>query len=273
MYKVNEVMIKKSLQKSKISEYCINPYLGCLNGCSYCYASFIMQRWYHKDEVWGEFVDIRINSVENIKKEIKNRNYIDVYISSMTDPYQIVEEKYKMTRGILKTFLESENSLFDKKFKITIQTKNDLILRDLDILKELKDITCGFTITIIDEKMQKIFERGASNTFDRLKSLEILNKNNIKTYAFFGPILPGISDDEGVIYKLIKLIYDTGTREILFDKLSYFKYIERLKNLTKKFNLFEKFMKSEDEKYLLELKIKILSILKDFKNIDYKIFF
>ncbi|MGB9878671.1 MAG: SPL family radical SAM protein, partial [Candidatus Pelagibacter ubique] len=137
MFKIQEVKVKKTLQKSKISQYCINPYLGCLNGCLYCYASFIMQKWHHKEEAWGSFVDVRVNSVENLKKELRNKNKIEVYISSMTDPYQEIEEKYQLSRGVLKVFLLEENSLFDKKFSITIQTKGDLVLRDLDILKEL----------------------------------------------------------------------------------------------------------------------------------------
>lgn len=273
MYKINEVKIKTTLQKSKISEYCINPYLGCLNGCLYCYASFIMQRWHHKDEIWGSFVDVRINSVENLKKEIKKKDKIDVYISSMTDAYQIVEEKYKITREILKTLSKEEKALFDKKFIITIQTKRDLVLRDLDILKDLKDITVGFTITILDEDKRKIFEKGASETYNRLKALEILNRNKIKTYAFFGPILPGISDDYEKIYETVKSIYETGTKEILFDKLNYFKYMKRIKDISYKLNLYNDFLKSEDKNYLNELKSKILVVMDEFNNINYKILF
>lgn len=273
MIKINEVKIKKSLQKSKISEFCINPYFGCLNGCLYCYASFIMQKWHHKNEVWGNFVDVRVNTPENLKKEIKNKDNIEVYISSMTDPYQSVEEKYKLTREILKVFLNEENSLFDKKFKLTIQTKRDLVLRDLDILKELKDITVGFTITILNEEKRALFEKGASPTFNRLKALEILNKNNIKTYAFFGPILPKISDSYEEIFKIVKLIYETGTKEILFDKLSYFPYMKRIKEITKNLGLYDDFLKSENEKYLIELRIKIQNVLKDFKNLKPTILF
>ncbi|MCX8095458.1 MAG: radical SAM protein [Caldisericia bacterium] len=273
MIKIEEVKIKKSLQKSKISEYCINPYFGCLNGCLYCYASFIMQKWHHKEEIWGNFVDVRVNTPENLKKEIKNKDKIDVYISSMTDPYQSIEEKYKLTREILKVFLNEENSLFDKKFKITVQTKRDLILRDIDILKNLKDVTIGFTITIMDEEKRKIFERGASETYKRLKALEVFNKNNIKTYAFFGPILPGISDREDTIYKIVKLIYETGTREILFDKLSYFKFMKRIKEISFNLGLFKEFLKSEDEKYLIELRIKIQNVVKEFKNLHSNILF
>jgi DNA repair photolyase len=273
MFKISEVKIKRTLQKSKISEYCINPYLGCLNGCLYCYASFIMQKWHHKNDLWGNFVDVRINSVENLKKELRNKNNIEIYISSMTDPYQIVEEKYKLTREILKTFLSEENSLFDKKFEITIQTKRDLILRDLDILKDLKDITIGLTITILDDEKRKIFEKGSSETYKRVKTLEVLNKNGIETYAFFGPILPSISDSYETIYKTVKLIYDSGTKIIYFDKLNYFKFLKRMKDISYKLNLYKEFLKSENDLYLQELKFKIKNIIKDFKDIDFHILF
>lgn len=273
MFKIQEVKIKKSLQKSKISDYCINSYLGCLNGCSYCYASFFIKRWYHKNENWGNFVDVRINSVENIKKEIKNKNNFSVYISSMTDPYQIVEKKYKLTREILKIFLMESNSLFEKNFFITVQTKNNLIIRDLDILKKLKNINVGITITMLDEEKRKIFEKGASTIKERLKSLEILNRNSIKTYAFFGPILPKISDSYEKIYEIIKKIYETGTKEILFDKLSYFKKMEKFKEKVKTLNLYDEFIKSDDLEYLKELKRRILEVLKNFSDIKYEILF
>ncbi|MGB9749467.1 MAG: SPL family radical SAM protein [Caldisericia bacterium] len=273
MFKIQEVKVKKTLQKSKISQYCINPYLGCLNGCLYCYASFIMQKWHHKEEAWGSFVDVRVNSVENLKKELRNKNKIEVYISSMTDPYQEIEEKYQLSRGVLKVFLLEENSLFDKKFSITIQTKGDLVLRDLDILKELKDKTIGFTITILDEEKRKIFEKGASPTYNRLKALEVLNKEKIKTYAFFGPILPRISDSYEEIYKIVKLIYDAGTREIFFDKLSYFRFMRRIKEVSFKLGLYNEFLKSESDFYLSELKFKINTIIKEFKGLTPQILF
>ncbi len=273
MFKIQEVKVKNTLQKSKISQYCINPYLGCLNGCLYCYASFIMQKWHHKGEVWGSFVDVRINSVENLKRELRNKNKIEVYISSMTDPYQEIEEKYQLSRGILKVFSLEENSLFDKKFSITIQTKKDLALRDLDILKELKDITVGFTITTLDEEKRRIFEKRASPTYKRLKALEVLNKEKIRTYAFFGPILPGISDSYEEIYKIVKLIHDSGTKEIFFDKLSYFRFMKRIKEASLKLGLYNDFLKSESSLYLSELKFKIKTILKEFKNLTFHILF
>lgn len=273
MIKIEETKIKRSLQKSKISDYCINPYLGCLNGCLYCYASFIMQKWHHKGESWGNFVDVRINVADNLKREIKNKDNLEVYISSMTDPYQSVEEKYKLTREILKIFLNEESSLFNKKIKIVVQTKRDLVLRDLDIIKKLKNVTIGFTITILDEKYRKIFERGASETYKRLNALEVLNKNNIKTYAFVGPILPKISDSYENIYKIVKFIYDTGTKEIFFDKLSYFKFMRKMKYVSDSLGLYNDFLKSEQENYLIELKLRIQSVIKEFKNLDSKILF
>ncbi|BAL80601.1 radical SAM family protein [Caldisericum exile] len=92
------VYAKSPLSKSRIAEYNINPYLGCTHGGRYCYASMIIERFHNKDEVWGEFVDVRMNTPENILRELKNKKSADIYMSLMTDCYQPIEEKYQITR-------------------------------------------------------------------------------------------------------------------------------------------------------------------------------
>lgn len=172
---VNEIESKSILTESKLPEtdFCINPYVGCSHRCVYCYARF-MKRFTSHTEPWGEFVDIKTNSVELIRKKlklIKNRKGV-VLLGSVTDAYQPLERKYEITRGLLKELLQSELS-------VSILTKSDLVLRDIDILKQFKNITVGITITSIDEKVCRVLESGASSVERRLEALKKLHESGI----------------------------------------------------------------------------------------------
>jgi DNA repair photolyase len=213
--KAGEIFCKSALVKSNIPgiDYALNPYLGCEHGCVYCYASF-MQRYYHQNETWGEFVDVKVNFVERLRSQIKRTKPGLVYLSSVTDPYQPLEKKYKLTRECLKILAELN-------LPVSIQTKSDLVLRDMDILKKMNNCEVGFTITTLDEKIRSKFEPVCSTIEQRFEALKILNKNKISTFAFFGPVLPYFSDNKKTIYSLFKKLSHLGVEKIYVDKINY----------------------------------------------------
>jgi DNA repair photolyase len=184
MLAVKEIKAKSVLNKSKIFDYCVNPYTGCQVGCKYCYARLFMRRYSGHKEPWGEFVDAKINAPEVLKKQLERAKRGTVWISSVCDPYQPLEEKYKITQRCLK-------ALAKKQFPVNIQTKSQLALRDLDLFQEFEEIEVGFTITTDDERVAKQFEPRATPVTERLKALEKIHASGISTYAFIGPILPG----------------------------------------------------------------------------------
>lgn len=187
--KINTIQCKTLLTKSRLPEvdYCINPYVGCLHGCVYCYSRF-MKRFTGHTEKWGEFVDIKINAPEILEKELlRNPKRGVVLLGSVTDAYQLVEKKYKITQAILETLLRYD-------FPISILTKSDLVTRDVDLLKQFSDCDVGLTVTILDRQTAKDFEPRSSSPQQRLKALEILHNAGIKTYGFVGPILPSFTN-------------------------------------------------------------------------------
>ena len=99
---VNEINARTILSKSGIPgmDYCINPYVGCAHACKYCYATF-MKRFTGHIEPWGSFVDVKINAAELLRRQLKRSKRGRVMLSSVTDPYQPVEEKYRLTRKCL----------------------------------------------------------------------------------------------------------------------------------------------------------------------------
>lgn len=195
--KIRTIKCKNVLTKSNLPQvdYCINPYVGCLHGCVYCYARF-MRRFTGHNELWGQFLDIKINAPEIIAKElIKNPKRGTILLGSVTDAYQPHEHKYQLTRAILKILCQYN-------FPISILTKSNLVIRDIDLLKQFNNCEVGLTITSIDENVARNFEPCTPSPQKRIEALEILHQAGIVTYAFIGPILPEITNIESIFEAL-----------------------------------------------------------------------
>ena len=200
-----EVYAKTILSKSKVSDYTINPYIGCEYGCTYCYARF-MKRYSGHKEKWGEFVDVKINATALLKLEIKKKHVGRVWLSGVCDPYQPLEKKYKLTRECLK-ILPKHN------WPITIQTKSPLVLHDIDLIAKFKEVEVGFTITTDDENIKRLFEPNSSTIKQRVETLEKIHSKGIVTFAMIAPILPG---SEGLVNLLHRKV-----NYVLVDRMNY----------------------------------------------------
>ena len=128
-------------------------------------------------------MDVKINAPEILQRQLKRPRNGRVMISSVTDAYQQIESKYKLTRQCLEILLQNQSP-------VDILTKSPLVLRDMDIIKKFKDIEVGITITTNDEEIRKVFEPNAPSIIARMRTLKTLHDNRIKTYAFIGPALP-----------------------------------------------------------------------------------
>lgn len=186
---INEIKTSDYLTKSNLpaSDYVINPYVGCPHGCKYCYASF-MKRFTGHQEAWGDFIDIkRCDKKINLKK-ISGKS---VFLSSVTDCYNEYEEKYAITRSILEQLVKSD-------CKLSISTKSKLILRDIDLLKQIKDATVCMSVNTLDESFKDDMDK-ASSIKDRLDALKELHENRIYTVLFMSPIFPYITKWKEII--------------------------------------------------------------------------
>lgn len=180
---IKEIQSKTILSASKIYPYVINPYTGCQHNCSYCYAHF-MKRFTGHREPWGEFVDIKVNAPDLLKREITRKKAGRVWVSGVCDPYQPLEGKYKLTRQCLEILVEHG-------WPVTVQTRSPLVLRDLDVLAKGKGFEVGLSVTTADDGIRKLFEPNAPPIQARIKALDDLHRAGIKTYAMIAPILPG----------------------------------------------------------------------------------
>jgi len=186
---IKEVEAKHCMTKSKLTDYVINPYIGCQHGCKYCYAVFI-KKFQNIKEEWGNFCYAKINCPELLKEELKNNKPGHIWLSSVTDCYSPIEGEYKLTRKILETISKSP---YKNKFTIEILTKSALIKRDFDLLKKL-NAEIGISINTLDEKTARILEPLASSPKERIKVLKEAKERGIKVYGFISPVLPGITN-------------------------------------------------------------------------------
>ncbi|MDR2779230.1 MAG: radical SAM protein [Puniceicoccales bacterium] len=176
-----------SISKLTGMDFTINPYVGCPHACKYCYALF-MKRFTNHGEPWGDFVDVKLcNKPINLKK-IKGKK---IFISSVTDAYNPYEKRYEITRKILEQ-LKSSDAI------VEITTKSDLILRDLDLLKQFRNLTVAFSINTLDEKFQSDMDR-APAIGHRIEALKILYEAGISTVLFMSPIFPYITNFQAIM--------------------------------------------------------------------------
>jgi DNA repair photolyase len=206
--KVREIFAKTVLTKTAISgfDYCLNPYVGCGHGCRYCYASF-MKRFTGHREPWGEFIDVKVNAPSLLKQQLIRAKQGVVAISTVTDPYQPIEKRYRITRRCLEVLLDQE-------FPVNLLTRSPLCLRDLDLFKRFKKIEVGLSVTTHDEAIKKLFEPCSPSIPSRIRALETLRKEKIRTYAFIGPLLPL---KPAPLVKMLEGLVD----EVLIDRMNY----------------------------------------------------
>lgn len=185
----NKINVSNYITKSNLpsSDYVINPYIGCSHACKYCYASFMKKFTAHSEE-WGSFLDIKeCDKPINVKKLVDK----NVFLSSVTDPYNQYEEKYKKTRGILEELVCVDTHL-------TISTKSSLVLRDIDLFKKMKDVKIALSINTLDEKFRSDMD-SASSISKRIDTLKKLHEEGIYTILFMSPIFPYITDYKKII--------------------------------------------------------------------------
>ncbi|MEZ0393619.1 MAG: radical SAM protein [Desulfurococcaceae archaeon] len=211
--KVYKTRIKNALSRSGLPDidYALNPYIGCSHGCIYCYARLYTR---HKEvsENWGEVVIVKENIVEVLKEEVTRLPRGTVGVSTITDPYQPIETFYKLTRSSIKVLLEHG-------FRVSIQTKNPLVLRDVDLLSKYADrVDVGFTITTLEDSIASFIEPKAPPPRARSEALAKISGHGIKTWIFYGPIIPGLNDDDETIDGLLALAKETGST-VYYDRL------------------------------------------------------
>ncbi|WBL25585.1 PA0069 family radical SAM protein [Zunongwangia sp. HGR-M22] len=192
-------------------EFSLNPYQGCEHGCIYCYAR-------NSHEYWGfspgldfeQKILVKRNAVEVLEKKLRSKSWeaVPIVLSGNTDCYQPIEKKLKITRQLLETFLKY-------KHPVGIITKNALVQRDFDILKELAQdnlVTVNLSVTSLSEDTRRILEPRTASIKKRLETIEKLAAANVPVSVMMAPIIPSINSHE--IMPLVKEIANRGALSV-----------------------------------------------------------
>lgn len=185
---IRDVQTKNIMTKSSlpVGGYSVNPYVGCTHGCRYCYASF-MKRFTGHTEPWGTFLDVKHwPAIRNPQKYKGQR----VVIGSVTDGYLPQEGVFCNTRKLLE-------QLRDSGAEILICTKSDLVVRDLDLLRQMGKVTVSWSINTLDEKFRADMDHAVSIR-RRLEAMKRVYEAGIRTVCFISPVFPGITDFEAI---------------------------------------------------------------------------
>ena len=183
-------------------DYTMNLYRGCNHGCIYCDSR---RNIYNITDF--DTVQIKKDAISILRNELRHNKKGIIGNGAMSDPYNILDEKYELTRKSLE-LIEKYN------YGIFITTKNNLIIRDMDVLKRIKNKLISITITTPNDKLASIIEPNVSVSSKRFKAMKKLNENNIPCGIMLLPVLPFITDKTNDIKKLIKLAYKNHARFI-----------------------------------------------------------
>ena len=187
-------------------DYKINLYRGCPHGCIYCDSR---SNCYHIDNF--DVPKGKENALILLEQELSKKKEKGVVgIGSMSDTYNPLEKQYEQTRGALKLISKYH-------FGVSIDTKSNLILRDIDLLKEINknnNVIIKFTITTPKDGLSKIIEPHVCVSSKRFKAIKTLTDNGIYTGIMMNPVLPFITDKEEDIKELVRLAHESGAKFI-----------------------------------------------------------
>lgn len=191
-----EVTVKGALNRVKGMpfDWSLNPWVGCAHKCAYCFARAYHARYRERDVGRGfdSDIEVRINIVDVLRSELRRPREGSLAIGTATDPYQPIEGKYRLTRGCLE-------ALVDHPMPTSIVTKGPLVVRDIDVLKELDrktELIVFFSVPCVDEEIVRKTDPGTAPARQRLRALRRLRDAGLDAAVLCMPVLPGISDSE-----------------------------------------------------------------------------
>jgi len=194
-------------------KWSLNPYMGCVHRCTFCYVRHFEQRSDRpSDDRYGTSIRVKVNVAEILRKELARASWQheSVAIGAATDPYQPAEGKYKLTRACLEVLRDAANPF-------SIITRGPMIVRDLDVLVEASrraNVSVTFSVPTLDDDVWKRTEPSTAHPRQRLKAVKALVDAGVKARVGMAPILPGISDKPEQLREVVRAAREAGATGI-----------------------------------------------------------
>ncbi len=173
-------------------DFTLNPYSGCAFGCTYCYAAFFSRAsgsmtGAERRDSWGQWVQVKENAVNLLEGRRKRLDGTLIYMSSVTDPYQPIERKLKLTRGLLEILARRHRP------RLVVQTRSPDVVRDADLFQEIEanggKVQVNLTVTTDDEDVRRAFEPSCPGNARRLDAARELVDEGIQSCITMTPLL------------------------------------------------------------------------------------
>jgi DNA repair photolyase len=195
--------------KGMMFEWSLNPYMGCVHRCTFCYVRAFERRADRpSDDRYGTSIRVKVNVAEVLRRELGRASWEGetVAVGAATDPYQPAEGKYRLTRGCIKAFAEFSNPF-------SLITRGPMVVRDLDVLSDAArraKVSITFSIPTIDDEVWRKTEPSTAHPRQRLRAVKELVDAGIKVGVGMAPILPGISDKPEQLREVVKAAREAG---------------------------------------------------------------
>ena len=190
-------------------DWSLNPYMGCVHRCTFCYVRAFEQRAERpSDERYGRSIRVKTNVADVLRRELARPSWRDegVVIGAATDPYQPAEGRYGLTRACLEV-------LRDASTPFSIITRGPLIVRDVELLAEASrraPVSVTFSVPTVDDDVWRTTEPGTAPPRQRLRALRLLVDAGVRASVGMAPLLPGLSDHPGQLERVVEAAREAG---------------------------------------------------------------
>jgi DNA repair photolyase len=193
-YRSTQSILTKATGFMSDYDFTLNPYSGCSFGCSYCYAAFF-SRSPERRETWGYWVEVKQNALTVLRRMRTPLRGKRIYMSSVTDPYQPIERKLRLVRELLEELIRHQP-------RLVVQTRSQLVTRDIDLLRQFDHVQVNMTITTDSERVRRAFEPHCSTNRKRLDAITAVRLAGIECAITMTPLLP-VEDVDGFAKDLV----------------------------------------------------------------------
>ncbi len=191
----------------------LNPYMGCVHRCTFCYVRAFEQRADRPSgERYGDSIRVKVNVADVLRRELARKSWRgeSIAIGAATDPYQPAEGRYRLTRDCLEALAEASNPFH-------VVTRGPLIVRDVDVLAEAAvraRVSVSFSVPTLDEEVWRRTEPGTAPPRQRLRALAVLREAGVEAGVAVAPVLPGISDLPHQLRAVVEAARDAGATHV-----------------------------------------------------------
>ena len=190
-------------------EWSLNPYMGCVHRCTFCYVRAFEQRADRPaDDRYGRSIRVKVNIAELLRAQLARKSWRGegVAIGAATDPYQPAEGRYQLTRACLEVLCRASNPF-------SIITRGPLIVRDVELLAEASrraPVSVTFSVPTVDDDVWRTTEPGTAPPRQRLRALKVLVDAGVHASVGMAPLLPGLSDHPSSIARVVTAAREAG---------------------------------------------------------------